>query len=104
MSYNFNARDLDILNILCSSSTPLTASDIVDSQRDLTQSTVISILRKLLTNNLIEVAGIAKAGRVDSRTYRPTPLVRENIVAYYQALFQKTKCIISVDDIYEECK
>lgn len=101
MSYHFNERDLDILNILCSNSEPMTAMDIVDQQKGLSQSTVISILRKLLKDELIKVDGMVPVGKVTSRTFSPTPLVKEYILSYYLDLYQRTHNIISAEEIFK---
>lgn len=79
-----NPRELDVLNILWKSDDPMTSTDIVNEQRGLTQSTVIAVLRKLLKDDLVEVAGVTHSGKVLSRTYRPTETSRELILQYFQ--------------------
>lgn len=63
-------RDLDILNILWDSSEPMTASQIVQKNSELTMNTVQAVLRKLLSEKLIEVAKIVYSGTVLSRSYQ----------------------------------
>ena len=75
-----NSRELDILNILWKSEEPMMATDIVEKKKDLTQSTVTAVLRKLLSDGLVEVAGITHSGKVLSRTYRPTEASRDIIL------------------------
>ncbi len=75
-----NPRELDVLNILWKSEEPLMATDIVNAKRGLTQSTVTAVLRKLLNDDLVEVAGVTHSGRVLSRTYRPTEASRDIIM------------------------
>lgn len=75
-----NTRELDVLNILWKTDEPMTSTDIVNQQRSLTQSTVIAVLRKLLKDNLVEVAGVTHSGKVLSRTYRPTDKSQKVIV------------------------
>lgn len=65
-------RENQILDILWDASTPMTASDIVSEYPALTKSTVQAVLRKLLTNNYIEVADIVHSGTVLCRRYQPT--------------------------------
>ena len=57
-----NKRELDVLNILFASESEMTSTDICNVQRDLTQSTVIAVLRKLLIDGLVEVAGVTHSG------------------------------------------
>ncbi len=75
-----NPRELDVLNILWKSEEPMMATDIVNAKLGLTQSTVTAVLRKLLNDNLVEVAGVTHSGRVLSRTYRPSEASREVIL------------------------
>lgn len=75
-----NTRELDVLNVLWKTDEPMTSTDIVNQQRNLTQSTVIAVLRKLLKDNLVEVAGVTHSGKVLSRTYRPTEKSQKVIV------------------------
>ena len=75
-----NTRELDVLNVLWKTDEPMTSTDIVNQQRSLTQSTVIAVLRKLLKDNLVEVAGVTHSGKVLSRTYRPTEKSQKVIV------------------------
>ena len=83
-----NPRELDVLNILWKKrDEALTSTDIVNEQRGLTQSTVITVLRKLLNDNLVEVAGVTHSGKVLSRTYRPTKksqnIILDNFISVY---------------------
>ena len=75
-----NPREIDVLNILWKTNEDMTSTDIVNEQRGLTQSTVIAVLRKLLSYNLVEVAGVTHSGKVLSRTYRPTEESKEVIM------------------------
>ena len=79
-----NPRELDVLNILWKTDEPMTSTDIVNEQKGLTQSTVIAVLRKLLKDELVEVAGVTHSGKVLSRTYRPTEASRDLILENFQ--------------------
>lgn len=79
-----NPRELDVLNILWKKEEPMTSTDIVNEQKGLTQSTVIAVLRKLLKDELVEVAGVTHSGKVLSRTYRPTEASRDLILENFQ--------------------
>ncbi len=63
-------RDMDILNILWESENPMTASEITNAKDGLTINTVQSVLRKLLKQELVEVADIVYSGTVLCRSYR----------------------------------
>lgn len=66
----FTSRDLDILSVLWNSSEPLTAAQIVETNSNLNMNTVQAVLRKLLKNELIEVADIVYSGTVLARRYK----------------------------------
>lgn len=101
---NMNKRELDVLNILFKSSNEMTSTDICNAQRDLTQSTVIAVLRKLLKDNLIIVAGVTHSGKVLSRTYRPTPEAKQAIIEYFLQELDDVKNVFSIDELVEASK
>lgn len=70
-------RDMDILNILWNSQNPMTASEITNARDELTINTVQAVLRKLLKQDLIEVADIVYSGTVLCRSYRAAVSAQE---------------------------
>ena len=85
----FSPRELDVLKILVNSSEPMTYTDIVNSSHNsLKQPTVLVVLRKLLKNRYVEVAGITHSANVLSRTYVATKLAHNDIIKYYATLYQ----------------
>lgn len=90
-----NQRELDVLNILWENhETPMTSSDIMYKMRGLTQSTVISVLRKLLKDNLVEVCGVTHSGKVLSRTYRPTEESKTELLNSFLELYGSFVAVI----------
>jgi len=75
-----NEREMDVLNILWANEEPMMVTDIVNQKNGLTQSTVTAVLRKLLKEELVEVAGVTHSGRVLSRIYKPTEKSRKVIM------------------------
>ena len=75
-----NPRELEILNILWNSEEPMTSSQIVNVGDMLSQSTVQTVLRKLLKAKLVEVTGVTYSGNVLSRTYKPSETSRDVIL------------------------
>lgn len=94
-----NPRELDVLNILWKTDEPMTSTDIVSEQRGLTQSTVIAVLRKLLKEELVEVAGVTHSGKVLSRTYRPTEESRKVIMDNFAGDYANFKNVISKSEL-----
>lgn len=91
-----NPRELDVLNILWKKKDEaLTSTDIVNEQRGLTQSTVIAVLRKLLKDNLVEVAGVTHSGKVLSRTYRPTEESKDVILQHFAEQYAHFQNVVS---------
>jgi len=82
-------RDKDILEALWGASTPLTASQIIQSNPELRMTTVQSVLRKLLNKNIIAVADIVHSGTVLSRRYKPNISAEEFTIAQLQELGKK---------------
>lgn len=75
------------------------ATDIVNARIGLTQSTVTAVLRKLLKDNLVEVAGITHSGRVLSRTYRPTEASRDLILQDFTQSYSNFSDVISASTL-----
>lgn len=101
---SMNKRELDVINILFQSSSEMTSADICNAQRDLTQSTVIAVLRKLLRDNLVEVAGVTHSGKVLSRTYRPAPGAKQAVIEYYLQEIDNVKDIFTLEELAEAGK
>ena len=97
-----NKRELEIINILFGSAEEMTSTDICNAKKDLTQSTVIAVLRKLLHENLVEVVGVAHSGKVLSRTYRPTPEAKAAVIKYFLQELEDVKSIFSIEELTEE--
>lgn len=83
--FNLTNREMDILNILWSAEEPLVASEIARRDETLTINTVQATLRKLLKQELIEVADIVYSGTVLSRSYRPTESSKDFAVQEFSA-------------------
>ena len=85
-----NVREMDVLSILWKTDEEMTAIDIVNERKELTQSTVTAVLRGLLKRGLVEVRGVTHSGKVLSRTYRPTPgsitAITEHFVEFYKEI------------------
>ena len=89
-----------MINILWKKSEEaLTSNDIANEQKGLTQSTVIAVLRKLLNEKLVEVAGVTHSGKVLSRTYRPTEESRKVIMDNFAGDYANFKNVISKSDL-----
>ncbi len=74
-----NTRDMEIILILGNAERPLTSSQIVRAGDGLTQSTVQAVMRKLLSNELVEINGVTHSGNVLSRTFGVTDKGRKTI-------------------------
>lgn len=69
---NLTYLELSIMQVLWTSGTPLTASEIVKQKTELKLPTVQRLLKTLLAEKYIEVADIVSSGKVLARRYRPT--------------------------------
>ncbi len=100
----FCERELDILNVLLNSGEPMTSTDIANTKRGndyLTQSTVITVLRKLLKEGYIEVTGVTHSGNVLSRTYVATESAREDIIQYIAETYKPFVPILGISRLNE---
>lgn len=65
-------KELEMLKILWQSKRPMNVSDIKKANEKMVISTIQSSMRKLLKQELIEVAEITHSGTVLARKYVPT--------------------------------
>jgi len=94
-----NEREMDVLNILWANEEPMMVTDIVNQKNGLTQSTVTAVLRKLLKEELVEVAGVTHSGRVLSRIYKPTEKSRKVIMTDFLDQYNRFCEVISESEI-----
>ncbi len=96
-----NQRELDVLNILWKDREPMTATNIVEADitKSLTQSTVITVLRRLVKDELVEVMGVARSGKVLSRTYSPTEKSREAVLNNFVDMYKMVKNVVTLDEL-----
>lgn len=98
-------RDMDVMNVLWDAECPKTAAMIVKEEPDLAMNTVQAVLRKLLKNDLIEVADIVYSGTVLSRCYVPTisqeSFMLQKITDDYQALSNKVSKVSILSALIE---
>lgn len=99
-----NPREIDVISILFSSDTPMTASEITDRRLELTQSTVTAVLRKLLNMQYVEVVGTTHSGKVLSRTYRATDKAKEALLEYILSIYDNVKNIIPPEEMCKKIK
>lgn len=94
-----NERELDVLSALWKSKEPMSAMDIVSDKRELTQSTVTAVLRKLLNEEMVEVAGVTHSGKVLSRIYKPTSKSKDVTIKFFAEKLDTIKYIATIDEI-----
>lgn len=95
MNQKLKSKEYDILQILMQSNRPMTASEIVKTDDDLTVNTVQAILRRLCAMKLIEVADIVYSGKVLSRAFRPTKNSHKIIQQMFEEDVRQFQKIIS---------
>lgn len=94
-----NVREMDVLNILWKSDVAMTSSDITDEMKELTQSTVVAVLRKLLREELVEIHGVTRCGKVLSRTYRPTEKSRKVLIDHFLELYELFCAVVPAEEL-----
>lgn len=89
-----NPRELEILIILMKSKESLTSSQIANIRDELSQSTVQTVLRKLLKAGLVEVTGVTHSGNVLSRQWKQSAIAEEKILEHVAKEVGELKDII----------
>lgn len=92
-------RDIDVLNILWGHKEPMQAMDIAYAGKGLNQSTVTSVLRKLLAREMVEVVGITQSGKVLSRVYRPTKASKKAVIDYMLEKLKRCENVVTLEDL-----
>jgi predicted transcriptional regulator len=95
---HLTTRELDVLSSLWNSEKPMTMTDIVKSQHDLTQGTVNAVLKKLMSLELIEITGSVRSGKTMSRTYVPKAASKDFVMQYLSDSYSKFDKVISKSD------
>ena len=94
-----NQREMDVLSILWKNDEALTAVDIVNAKKGLTQSTVTAVLRKMLKAGWIDAVGVTYSGKVLSRTYRPMESSLEVIRNHFMELYDRVSYVFSPSEM-----
>ncbi len=98
-SVMLSRREMDVLDILYRAGRPLIVTEIVNTGKDLTQSTVTAVLRKLLGQGMVEVTGAEHSGKVLSRTYRPTGRSKEALVEAFMELYRRFAGAVPAEEL-----
>lgn len=99
MKDDLTQRALDILNILWTNGEEMSSTDISDSMKGLTQSTVIAVLRNLVSLGYVEAVGVKHSGKVLTRTYIATDAAKEAVKHYFASYFQNVSGIVSLSEV-----
>ena len=92
-------REIEIINIMWRVGRPLAAIEIVAESNGIPQSTVQTILRKLLKEGLIEIVGTTHSGNALSRTYCPSLKTREMMRKQMMNKIRNATYIIGEDTV-----
>lgn len=93
-------REMDILDVLWSTGKPMVASEIAKTDSSLSIHTVQAVLRDLLKKKYIEIDDIVYSGTVLSRSYRPTPLAKEQTTQNFASQFKELTKNISPSTLF----
>lgn len=93
-----NTREIEVLGILAAAGQSQTSTQIVNASEELTQSTVQSVLRKLLAAGHVEVQGITHSGNVLSRTFAVTAAGKAAVLEDFVDYCHKISSIINAQE------
>lgn len=93
------ARELDVLNIVFDAKKPITSTEITERNPEITQSTVIAVLRKLQHENIIEIVGQINTGKIMTRQYAPSAKAKNEVEKHFLNEFKRVQGILSAEEI-----
>ena len=72
-------REMNVMQVLWKYEKPMTVTEIVESEKELTTSTVDTVLRKLLDKGYVQVIDTVQTGKVFARRYKAKKTQDEEI-------------------------
>ena len=87
-------REMNVMQVLWKYEKPMTVTEIVESEKELTTPTVHTVLRKLLDKGYVQVIDTVQTGKVFARRYKAKKTQDEEIEGDISALEEKIeKCM-----------
>lgn len=99
-------KDIEVLNIMWGEKDAMLASDVAKkgNKNGLAISTLGNVIRKLLANGLIDVAGVSYLSKAPARKYRPLPKSKAEVIEHMLDEMDKVKNIVSLEELLEAQK
>ena len=72
-------REMNVMQVLWKYEKPMTVTEIVESEKELTTPTVHTVLRKLLDKGYVQVIDTVQTGKVFARRYKAKKTQDEEI-------------------------
>ena len=72
-------REMNVMQVLWKYEKPMTVTEIVESEKELTTPTVHTVLRKLLDKGYVQVIDTVQTGKVFARQYKAKKTQDEEI-------------------------
>ena len=72
-------REMNVMQVLWKYEKPMTVTEIVESEKELTTPTVHTVLRKLLDKDYVQVIDTVQTGKVFARRYKAKKTQDEEI-------------------------
>ena len=94
-----NNRELEVIGIIGTAGRPLTSTEIVNAGKELTQSTVQAVLRKLQATGYVEAVGVTHSGNVLSRTFVITDVGRAGLLEDMVSRYRKISGAVSLQEV-----
>lgn len=99
-----HARELEVLNILGGSERGMVLTDITCAGNRLSQSTVMAVLRKMLTEGYVMEVGMSRCGNVYGRVYAITDAAKKAVLDQYVSGYQNICNIVTKNEVIEALK
>jgi len=94
-----NPKELEVLQIILHSDQPVGLPDILNQNPTLVKSTVAAALAKLLKDEMIEVGGIGRSGKVICRTYVATSRARDFLINNFTTTYEPLSTVIPASNL-----
>ena len=91
-------REMNVMQVLWKYEKPMTVTEIVESEKELTTPTVHTVLRKLLDKGYVQVIDTVQTGKVFARRYKAKKTQDEEI----EEKIKELSDMLELEEVYTD--
>ena len=91
-------REMNVMQVLWKYENPMTVTEIVESEKELTTPTVHTVLRKLLDKGYVQVIDTVQTGKVFARRYKAKKTQDEEI----EEKIKELSDMLELEEVYTD--